>query len=430
MHKEAIMGANGTKKILIVDDENIVVDSCSRTFREQGFEVDTALSGLEGVRKASRGDFDLIITDYMMADINGIELVECVRRTNPHAPVIMITGYPTNDLEVRAAKNGVFEYLEKPFSPEEINRVAQRAIQWREQARAEDRQEVYGRLMEKIDLVTGGVGFSAPAAVCHAVTRTVSPGKARLPLVPLLILGLFAGIYIGFGAALATLVGHDAAAFMGVGVAKLLSGLVFSVGLILVVVAGAELFTGNNLMIAAIADRKITPGEMLGKWAIVYFANFAGSLLLVWIMYHSNLWKTANSAVGAQALSIANAKVNLTFSEAFFRGIGCNWLVCLAVWMALSARQISGKILAIVFPITAFVALGFEHCIANMYFIPMGILLKSAPFAAALGLDLSHLTWGAFITANLVPVTIGNIVGGAGFVGLLYWVVYLRKKNL
>jgi formate/nitrite transporter len=422
------MGTNTKKRILIVDDENIVVDSCSKTFREQGFDVDVALSGLEGVRKASRGDFDLIITDYMMADLNGIELVECVRRTNPHAPVIMITGYPTNDLEVKAAKTGVFEYLEKPFSPEEINSVARRAMEWREHASAEDRQEVYSRLMDKLDLVTSGVGFSAPAAVCHSVTRTVSPGKARLPIMPLLILGLFAGIYIGFGAALATLVGHDAAAFTGVGIAKLLSGLVFSVGLILVVVAGAELFTGNNLMIAAIADKKITMGELLSKWGIVYFANFAGSLLLVGIMYYSNLWKTANFGVGAQAVAIANAKVNLTFSEAFFRGIGCNWLVCLAVWMALSARQISGKILAIVFPITAFVALGFEHCIANMYFIPMGILLKGAPFAAGMG--LARLTWGNFITANLIPVTIGNIIGGAGFVGLLYWVVYLRKKSV
>ena len=422
------MGADTKKRILIVDDENVVVDSCSKTFRDRGYDVDVALSGLEGVRKASRGDFDLIITDYMMADINGIELVECVNRTNPSAPVIMITGYPTSELEVRAAKTGVFEYLEKPFTPDEIEKVARRAMEWREREREDDRRAVYDRLMNKLDQVTGGVGFSAPAAVCHAVTRTVSPGKARLPLAPLLILGMFAGIYIGFGAALATLVGHDAAAFTGVGVAKLLSGLVFSVGLILVVVAGAELFTGNNLMIAAIADRKITPGALLGKWAIVYFANFAGSVLLVGIMYYSNLWKTGGGGVGVQALNIANAKVNLTFAEALFRGIGCNWLVCLAVWMALSARQISGKILAIVFPITAFVALGFEHCVANMYFIPMGILLKGAPVAA--GMDLAGLTWARFVTVNLVPVTIGNIIGGAGFVGLLYWVVYLRKSQV
>lgn len=420
---------NDKKKILIVDNESAIVDSCSRTFQEHGFEVDTARSGVEGVKKAARGDFDVIITDYKMADIDGIELMDCVKKVNPHTPVIMITGHSTRDLEVNATRLGVFEYLQKPFSPAEISDVAFKAIEWHERMRREDEGNVYERLMEKIDTLSGGVGFGAPAAVAHAVSRTVSPVKAKLSFLNLLILGLFAGIYIGFGAALATLVGSDAPQFVGLGIARLLMGVVFSVGLILVVIAGAELFTGNNLMLAGVSDKQISVWTMLEKWAIVYVANFLGSLFLVGIMYYSGLWSMGKFGVGAQALAIANAKVNITFTEAIFRGIGCNWLVCLAVWMALSARQVSGKILAIVFPITAFVALGFEHCIANMYFVPLGILLKGAPFAAGLGVDFSNLTWGNFFIANLIPVTIGNIIGGAVFVALLYWLVYLKKKT-
>lgn len=420
---------NNKKRILIVDDENVIVDSCSRTLREQGFDVDTARSGVEGVKKAARGNFDVIITDYKMPDIDGMELMDCVKRTNPHAPVIMITGHSTRDLEVNATRLGVFEYLEKPFSPAEISDVAINAIAWHERMRQEDNSNVYARLMEKLDALAGGIGFGAPAVVAQSVSRTVSPAKAGLSFMNLMILGLFAGIYIGFGAALATLVGHDAAQFVGLGIARLLMGVVFSVGLILVVIAGAELFTGNNLMLAATADKQISTKTMLQKWAVVYIANFLGSLFLVGMMYYSKLWTVGKFGVGAQALAIANAKVNITFTEAVFRGIGCNWLVCLAVWMALSARQVSGKILAIVFPITAFVALGFEHCIANMYFIPLGILLKKMPFAAGLGMDFSNLTWAKLFTVNLIPVTVGNIIGGAVFVGLLYWLVYLKKKT-
>ncbi len=171
---------------------------------------------------------------------------------------------------------------------------------------------------------------------------------------------------------------------------------------------------------------------LLRNWTIVYFANFAGSLLLVLLMYWSGLWKTNGGLVGAKALSIANAKVNLTFLQAFARGILCNWLVCLAVWMATSARTVVGKIWAIFFPIMAFVASGFEHSVANMFFIPMGLVLKgqtAVVTAAGLTDKLSHLTIGGFVM-NLIPVTLGNIVGGAFFVATLYWMVYVRKgKN-
>ena len=211
-----------------------------------------------------------------------------------------------------------------------------------------------------------------------------------------------------------------------------MAGSVFSVGLILVVIAGAELFTGNNLLTMCVLGKRISLKRMIKSWGLVYLANFVGSIILVWIMYGSGLWKVGNFGVGAKALSIANAKVNLSWVEAFCRGIGCNWLVCLAVWMALSSRNVIGKIFAIYFPIMAFVASGFEHSIANMYFIPMGIYLKgnSAVVAAAnLTGKLNNLNWGSFWIRNEIPVTLGNIVGGAFFVGVLYWLIYCKEDK-
>jgi len=264
-----------------------------------------------------------------------------------------------------------------------------------------------------------------PATVADGLTRTVCVKKTQASFVRLLILGIFAGVYIGFGAQLATMVTHDAAAFLGVGVAKLLSGAVFSVGLMLVVIAGAELFTGNNLIFLSVLDRQVKVRGLLRNWGIVYFANLIGSLLLVLLIYWSGLWKTGGGAVGATAVKIANGKVNLTFLEGFSRAILCNWLVCLAVWMAASARTVVGKIFAIFFPIMAFVASGFEHSIANMYFIPMGLALKGQALIEA----SANLTVGGMIVKNLIPVTLGNIVGGAFFVATLYWIVYVRKSR-
>jgi formate/nitrite transporter len=276
------------------------------------------------------------------------------------------------------------------------------------------------------------VNCKTPAAVAETLTETVGVAKTKAGALRLTILGIFAGVYIGFGAQLAIMVTHDMAGFLGVGMAKLIGGAVFSVGLMLVVIAGAELFTGNNLIALSVLGGKAKVGGLLRNWTIVYFANFAGSLLLVLLMYWSGLWKTNGGLVGAKALSIANAKVNLTFLQAFARGILCNWLVCLAVWMATSARTVVGKIWAIFFPIMAFVASGFEHSVANMFFIPMGLVLKgqtAVVTAAGLTDKLSHLTIGGFVM-NLIPVTLGNIVGGAFFVATLYWMVYVRKgKN-
>jgi formate/nitrite transporter len=254
--------------------------------------------------------------------------------------------------------------------------------------------------------------------------------KTTSPWLSVLVLGILAGAYIGFGGLLSSTVTFDMAARLGTGFAKFMGGSVFSVGLMLVVIAGAELFTGNNLMVTSTLAREISFGTMAKRWVLVYVANFIGSIILALIFYSSGLWKTGGGALGQTAVRIAFAKVNLGFFEALVRGIGCNWLVCLAVWMALAARQTVGKIFAIFFPIMAFVAIGFEHCVANMYFIPAGIFLKAwAGIPAPDGFNPATLTWGSFAVRNLIPVTIGNIIGGGLFVGLSYWGAYLRPQK-
>ncbi|MCK4309651.1 MAG: formate/nitrite transporter family protein [Candidatus Atribacteria bacterium] len=273
--------------------------------------------------------------------------------------------------------------------------------------------------------------FLAPGGIAKAIVG-VGKAKTSLSVMQMVILGILAGAFIGFGSELATMVSFDMSKFLGVGFTKFIFGSVFSVGLILVVIAGAELFTGNSLIFVSVLSGDVKFGKLLNNWFWVYVANFIGSLLLVWIMYASGLWKTGDFGVGAKALAIANGKVNLAWGAAFARAIGCNWLVCLAVWLAVASKDVVGKIFAIYFPIMAFVASGFEHSIANMYFIPMGILLKNnADVVAAAGLSgkLANLTWGGFFVDNLIPVTLGNIVGGALFVSALYWAVYLKDKK-
>ncbi len=273
--------------------------------------------------------------------------------------------------------------------------------------------------------------FLAPAGVAQAVIG-VGKSKTSLSVGQMIILGILAGAFIGFGSELATMVSFDMEQFFGVGFTKFIFGSVFSVGLILVVIAGAELFTGNNLIMVSVLTGDVKLSKMLNNWFWVYLANFIGSLLLVWIMYATRLWETGNWGVGAKALALANGKVNLSWGVAFARGIGCNWLVCLAVWLALASKDVVGKILGIYFPIMAFVVSGFEHSVANMYFVPMGLLLKNnAEVVAAAGLTdkLANLTWGGFIVNNLIPVTLGNIIGGALLVSTLYWAVYLKGKK-
>ncbi|MFX0206630.1 MAG: formate/nitrite transporter family protein [Candidatus Hodarchaeota archaeon] len=271
------------------------------------------------------------------------------------------------------------------------------------------------------------MGFKSPVDVAKALEE-IGNAKCSMSLPNMFLLAILAGAYIGFGAALATIVSHDTYLYIGTGFTKFLFGSAFSLGLILVVIGGAELFTGNNLIIVACLSKKVTAFRLTKNWIVVFIGNLIGSILLVLLMYISGLWKTNSNLVGVSALIIANAKVNLTFMEAFTRGILCNWLVCLAIWLAVSAEDVVGKIFGIYFPIMAFVASGYEHSVANMYFIPMGIIIKDKVLMTTSALpDLSNLTWGHFFIDNLIPVTLGNIVGGAIFVGIIYWFVYSRN---
>jgi len=266
-------------------------------------------------------------------------------------------------------------------------------------------------------------GFDAfsPAQIAARV-ENVGVAKTRLPLLSLLMLSVLAGAFIGLGALGFVLVKSDPS--LGFATSQLLGGLTFSLGLILVVVAGAELFTGNNLLALAWADGKISTRDVLRNWAIVCTGNFIGAgglALLVFLSHHPDM---NNGAIAKAYLQIAAAKVALPFWTAFFRGILCNVLVCMAMWMVLAGRSVLDKVVAVVFPISAFVAAGFEHSIANMYLIPLAMLLQTFDGAQA----ANGITWLGFI-GNLAPVILGNIIGGAGMVAATYWFVYLRKSR-
>ena len=243
-------------------------------------------------------------------------------------------------------------------------------------------------------------------------------------------LAILAGAFISFGGIFATNTAAGSAG-MPFGVAKLLSGVVFCLGLILVIIAGAELFTGNNLIVMAWASRKVSTKALLRNWLIVYLGNFVGSIGTALIVFFSKQYAFGGGAVGETALKIAIGKVNLGFVQAIALGVLCNVLVCLAVWLTFSARTVMDKIMAVIFPVTAFVAAGFEHSIANMYFIPYGLLIKmfDPAFAASTGLELTSLTWGRFLAANLLPVTIGNVLGGGVLVAAVYWSIFLKNRE-
>ncbi len=257
--------------------------------------------------------------------------------------------------------------------------------------------------------------------------------KANLSFLSLFMLAVLAGGFIALGAEFYTMVIFDSG--LSVGLTKLIGGLTFSLGLVLVIIAGAELFTGNNLIVMGFASGIVTYKQLLKNWGVSYLGNFIGAVAIGLLVYISNIWTIGDYLLGAKALSIAASKVNLTFLEAFSRGILCNMLVCLAVWLCFSARSVVSKVAAIIFPITAFVASGFEHSIANMYFIPFGMLLKNnskvleAFKSIAPNSNLSNLNISGFL-GNLIPVTLGNIIGGAILVGVVYWIiiVYPEKK--
>lgn len=271
--------------------------------------------------------------------------------------------------------------------------------------------------------------------------------KAEMPALKMLMLAILAGAFISLGAIFATTVSAGSAAIsaadgtaafsagMPYGVTRLLAGLVFSLGLILVVVGGAELFTGNNLIVMAWASKKVSTAALLRNWGIVYAGNFIGSIGTVLLMLMTRQYTFGGSAIGIAALKTAVAKCQFTFWQALALGILCNALVCLAVWMTFSARSTTDKILAILPPITAFVAAGFEHSIANMYFVPYGLLMAQfdPDFVASVAgkvPQLEALTWGNFFVNNLIPVTIGNIIGGAILVAAIYWAVFLHQREI
>jgi formate transporter len=262
--------------------------------------------------------------------------------------------------------------------------------------------------------------------------KAESAGVAKASLGPLRMfaLSVLAGAFIALGAIFATTV--TTGSTLPFGLTRLLGGLAFCLGLILVIGAGAELFTGNNLIVMAWAGGKVTTWQLVRNWAIVYLGNFVGSVATAVMMLWSKQYTFANGVLGQNALNIANGKVNLEWGQALVLGIMCNALVCLAVWLCMGARSATDKILSIIFPITTFVAAGFEHSVANMYFIPIGLLIKSsasADFWNQIGTNaaaFSSLTVGNFLWRNLLPVTLGNIIGGALMVGLVYWFIYLR----
>ncbi len=285
--------------------------------------------------------------------------------------------------------------------------------------------------MESPKVVAGIDALMPPEMAARAESTGVT--KAAMGWRNTLVLGILAGAFIALGAIFSTFAATGLAARAPWGLVGLVRGLAFCLGLILVVVGGAELFTGNNLIIMAWANRRISTWRVLRNWGLVYIGNFLGATATAGLMFLSGIHLSGRGQVGLEILSIAQAKCSLGFGRAFFLGIACNALVCLAIWLCYSARTTTDKILSIIFPITAFVAAGFEHSVANMYFIPMGLLVKAGAGAGfwsavhqtpALAADL---TWLRFLGGNLLPVTLGNIVGGSVLVGLVYWFVYVRK---
>jgi len=285
-----------------------------------------------------------------------------------------------------------------------------------------------------------GVDALLPAEIAQKA-EAVGVKKAGMPFWSVFALAVLAGAFVALGAVFATTLTAGSLNTKGVdgilvsttgltyGLTRLLAGLAFTLGLVLVVISGAELFTGNNLIVMAFMGGKVSLGRLLRNWGIVYLGNFVGSVLTAGLMLLTRQYTFGGGAVGVNALTIAAAKVNFTFVQAVALGILCNALVCLAVWMTYGARSTTDKIAAIILPITAFVAASLEHSVANMYYLPIALLIKQFDpgfTAEHVVAGMEKLSWGSFLSANLLPVTIGNIIGGAVLVGLVYWFVYLR----
>ena len=275
--------------------------------------------------------------------------------------------------------------------------------------------------------------YLTPSEITYTTIQT-GINKVGMKYSNQFILGILAGAYIAFAAE-----GSNMAAFNlfakpeTYGLGKVLAGAIFGTGLMMVILAGGELFTGNTMILGGVLDGKIKFTAMLKNWFFVYVGNFVGSILLAYLMVHSGLFNSGANVLGGVTIKIASYKVGLSFMSAFYLGIMCNMLVCLAVWMAYGAKDMVGKMFAIFFPIWLFITSGFEHSIANMYYIPAGILAKANPSWVAEShlapVVLANLNWGTFIINNLIPVTLGNIVGGSVFVAGIYWFVYIKNNT-
>ena len=279
---------------------------------------------------------------------------------------------------------------------------------------------------------TANLDALVPAAIARKAEE-VGVVKTEMPFTKLFALAVLAGAFISLGALFSTAV--TAGGATSAGVSRLLGGVAFSLGLVLVVVAGAELFTGNTLVIIAFASRRVRLLRLLRNWGIVYLGNVVGAVATAMLVVLSRRLEAGDGSVGLRALDIAMAKTNLKVPDAFFSGILANTLVCLAVWLSMSARSVTDKVIAVVPPVAAFVAVGFEHSIANLYFVPVAMferLLARDTFWTTTETSADayrSITWPRFLVNNLIPVTLGNIVGGAVLVGLTYWFVYLRPSS-
>lgn len=287
--------------------------------------------------------------------------------------------------------------------------------------------------VDSLEPIAASAAALPPEAIARAAEE-VGVKKARLDLATLFGLAVLGGAFVAFGGLFYTIALAGADGHMAYGMTRLVSGLVFSLGLILVVVAGAQLFTSDCLLVMAWASGRLTFREMLRVWTIVWVGNLVGAVGTALLSYLSGQHEFGHGLVGDAALHVAVAKSSLPIARAFFLGILCNVLVCLAVWLALGARSVGDKILAVLFPVAAFVAAGFEHCVADMYFMPLGLLIEHAGSdvfhdqLSALGHAGRHIPIGGFL-ANLAAVTLGNWVGGAILVGATYWLVYRRNAH-
>ncbi|KAA8672252.1 formate/nitrite transporter family protein [Clostridium sp. HV4-5-A1G] len=264
-----------------------------------------------------------------------------------------------------------------------------------------------------------------PNEICDAAVGAGCT-KAGLNISQQAILGTLAGAFIAVGGVVSAVVSHS---ITNVGLAKFAGGAVFPVGLMLVVICGAELFTGNCLMVVPLAGGEIDFESMIKNWIVVYIFNFVGSVLVAFLVFEGGVFGLSSGKLGGTVIKVASTKAALPFGTAFCSGIMCNFLVCLAVWGAFAAKDIVGKVMIIWFPIMTFVTCGFEHCVANMYFLMAGIFAKSNPsFVAASGLSQDKIISGMGVVHNLIPVTLGNIVGGAVLVAMSYFIVYKHHR--